>query len=143
MKPHFQELSVNHISQIVPLVAELNPTTSEEILTNRFVAMFDYHHYKCFGLLLDEKILAVSSAWITTRLYSGKQIEIDNVVVAKNQKSKGLGATLLENMKEWARNNHCETMELNAYVQNNRAHKFYFKDDFKIIGYHFQKSLSP
>ena len=35
----------------------------------------------------------------------------------------------------------CEALELNAYVTNHAAQKFWMNEGHRIIGFHFQKKL--
>ncbi|MBK7465456.1 MAG: GNAT family N-acetyltransferase [Saprospiraceae bacterium] len=53
--------------------------------------MFPMPTYYCFGLYHENKLIGLSSSWITIRFYSGKQLEVDNVVIDKIYQSKGLG----------------------------------------------------
>lgn len=85
--------------------------------------------------------MAITSGWLTTRFYSGKQLEVDNVIVHKDYRSKGYGALLLGYIDKWAEENDCLTVELNTYVTNSPSHKFYFNQGHTIVGYHFQKVL--
>jgi GNAT superfamily N-acetyltransferase len=103
--------------------------------------MFSFPTYYCFGIFLDKKLIGISSAWITVRLYSGKQLEVDNVVINQNIQSKGYGRLFFEFIENWAKENNCKTIELNTYVQNARSHKFYFGLGYKILGFHFQKQI--
>lgn len=127
---------------MLPLVQELNPSLQEEVLRSRFQEMFSYPSYRCFGLVDEEdKLIGISSGWLSTRLYSGKQLELDNVVIAPEFRSKGYGKVLDELLEQWARDNNCLTMELNSYVSNNRSHRFYINRNYDILGYHFLKKL--
>ena len=83
----------------------------------------------------------MSSGWLTVRIYSGKQLEIDNVIIDSAYQSQSFGEQFIQLIEVWAKDNNCETIELNAYVENKRAHKFYFKHEYSILGYHFQKKL--
>lgn len=103
--------------------------------------MFTYNHYKCFGLYKDRDLIGVSSGWITVRLYSGKQLELDNVVIDENIQSSGMGTYFLNQIESWSKAEGFETIELNTYINNSRSHKFYFNQGYKIIGYHFQKQI--
>lgn len=129
------------IPKILLLVKQLNPTISETILEQRQKEMFKIENYYCFGFYIKAKLIGVSSGWLTTRLYSGKQLEIDNVIIDSSYQSKGFGKDFLNEIELWAKNNKCNTVELNTYVQNSKSHKFYFKQDYKILGYHFQKKI--
>ena len=103
--------------------------------------MFSFDHYHCFGIFKDNNLVGLSSGWVTVRFYCGKQLEVDNLMIEPELQSKGYGKILMEYLENWAKDNGCLTVELNTYVFNERSHKFYFNQGYKIIGYHFQKSL--
>ncbi len=92
-------------------------------------------------MYLNDTLSGITCAWIMIRIYCGKQIEIDNVILDSKHQSKGYGNILLNYIEKWAIDNDCETIELNTYVQNPRSHKFYFNNNYKILGFHFQKKL--
>jgi len=138
----FKILSLNDVDEVISLGCELNPTIPESTIRNRLIEMFSYPNYYCFGAFSHANLIAITSGWITTRFYSGKQLEIDNVIVNKDMQSKGIGKELLSYIENWAIENGCLTIELNTYVTNNRSHKFYFNQGFKLLGFHFQKLLT-
>ena len=74
-------------------------------------------------------------------MYCGKQLEVDNVFILPEYQSSGYGAVFFDHIEDWAKENHCNTVELNTYVENTRSHKFYFKEGYTILGYHFWKDL--
>ena len=78
---------------------------------------------------------------IRDRLYSDKQLEIDNVIIDDSIQSNGYGQLFMNEIESWAILNNCKTIELNTYVQNDRSHKFYFNLGFSILGFHFHKQL--
>ncbi|CAL2090790.1 GNAT family N-acetyltransferase [Tenacibaculum sp. 190524A02b] len=137
-----KELTIDNLNEIVRLGKKLNPNLSLEEIKESFLEMFTFPTYYCFGLIdTEDKIIGISSGWITHKLYSKKQLEIDNVIIDPNIQSKGYGKIFLEKIDDWAKNYGCKTLELNTYVTNNRSHKFYFNNGYSIIGYHFQKQL--
>ena len=138
---HLKQLLSKDIDNIIKLTSELNPEIDASILKKRHLEMFEFENYRCFGLYEKETLVAVSSGWITVRLYSGKQLEIDNVIVNPEIQSNGIGSTFIELLESWAKENHCDTVELNTYVQNGRSHKFYFNHGYQILGFHFQKQI--
>lgn len=123
------------------LLQQLNPQLELALIKKRQKEMFQFDNYICFGLYLNDTLIGITCAWIMVRIYCGKQIEIDNVILDSNHQSKGYGNVLLNYIEKWAIDNDCETIELNTYVQNSRSHKFYFNNDYKILGFHFQKKL--
>ena len=135
-------LNKEYISQIQHLTKQLNPTIAISELESRQLQMFKFENYKCFGLFKNDKLIGVSSGWVTVRLYSGKQLEIDNFIIDFSIQSNGFGKLFISEIKSWAKANNCKTIELNTYVQNDRSHKFYFNQGFRILGFHFQKLLN-
>jgi GNAT superfamily N-acetyltransferase len=131
----------SYVAQAVPILAQLNKTVPHELIASRFEAMFGYDQYICFGLFDDDQFVGLCGAWTTTRVYCGKQLELDNLVIDQNVRSKGYGKFLFDHIDKWCIERGYETIELNTYVQNAPSHKFYFNLNYKILGFHFQKIL--
>ena len=129
------------VEKIAVLGQQLNPDLSLQQTKDYFLQMFDFQNYICFGVFLNEELVGISSAWTTVRLYSGKQLEVDNVIIDKAQQSKGLGKLFFEYLENWAKEKEYKTIELNTYVQNSKSHKFYYNLGFDILGFHFLKRL--
>jgi GNAT superfamily N-acetyltransferase len=137
----FRELTIRDSHTIVPLANKLHPATAPEIIRAYLAEMFNLPTYHCFGLWQNGKLVAVSNGWITIRFYSGKQLEVDNVIVDPDLRSQGVGKYFFAHIQEWALQNDCKTIELNTYVQNSKSHKFYFNEGYVILGFHFQKVI--
>jgi GNAT superfamily N-acetyltransferase len=135
------QLGKEDFDKILPLAVELNPKTPPEVIAQRLRDMLDSPNYVCFGGYIDGELIGMCGLWVTTRLYSGKQIELDNGIVKNTLRSQGFGAAFIEFIQRWAMEQHCVSIELNAYVTNTAAHKFYLENDFKIIGFHFMKPV--
>ena len=110
-------------------VLEANSTEIDFLIENKRV------------VFIDDVLVGISGGWLTERLYSGKQLEVDHFVLDPDFRSHGIGSVLLSHIETWAKHNDCLTLELNAYVGNSRGHKFYFQKGYKILGFHFQKNL--
>lgn len=139
---NFKLLNEDYISEIVKLGQQLNPNMQITELVKYQNEMFKYPTYQCFGLFLENQLIGISSGWITVRYYSGKQLEVDNVIIDQRIQSKGYGKKFFEWIEEWALQNQCKSIELNTYVQNARSHKFYFNLGYSILGFHFCKKLN-
>lgn len=133
-----RELGREDINSVLPLTSELNPDIPAHILKERLEEMFSLP-YKCFGAYLNGNLIGICGAWITTRLYSGRQIELDNLIIAHKYRSKGLGSQFLDAIDRWAKEQGCVSCELNSYIANDRSHKFYLNRDFQRLGFHFVK----
>ena len=93
---NLQALTAKDISQIIPFIQELNPELNPAVIQENQREMFNISNYRCFGLFQGDNLIGLSSGWITIRHYSGKQIEIDNVIIASTHQSKGYGAQFIE-----------------------------------------------
>ncbi len=137
----FEILTVENIAEISVLGQQLNPKMTLEQIKNLLNEMFTLPTYRCFGLFLNKKLVGISSGWITVRFYSGKQLEVDNVIIDNSLQSNGFGKQFFDFIENWAKENSCETIELNTYVQNSKSHKFYFNLGYSILGFHFWKHI--
>ncbi len=87
------------------------------------------------------KCIGISGIWINTKLYSGKYLEMDNVVIDKDYRSKGIGKLLCDWCINKAKETNCKNIMLDAYLENEKAHAFYEREGFTKRGYHFIKNI--
>ena len=137
----FKLLTIDYLDEIAFFGKQLNPKLTLNEVKEYQKQMFELPTYFCFGLFIEEKLIGISSGWITIRLYSGKQLEVDNVTIDKDIQSKGYGKKFFNFIEVWAKQNNCKTIELNTYVENSRSHKFYFNLGYSILGFHLWKQL--
>ena len=97
--------------------------------------------YECLGVFYGEELVGISGLWIITKYYIGKHIEPDNVVVHPDHRNKGLGEQMMQWIYDYGKQKGCVASELNCYVSNEKGHKFWFRENYKILGFHFQKTL--
>jgi GNAT superfamily N-acetyltransferase len=122
------------------LITQLSPQLTEEAYRTMLPDMVPNNYYQA-AAFEDGKCIGVSGYWICTKLYSGKYLEIDNFVIDEHSRSKGVGKLVLDWMLDEARNNGCRTAMLDAYVENFKAHHFYYREGFIARGFHYLKAL--
>ena len=135
----FQTLDSSFIDDILEITYFLNHTTSQSQQKKYLESMFKMSDYHCLGVFLDNELIGVSSVWITVRLYSGKQAEIDNFIIHPEHQGHSSGKQFLDFLEDWAKKENCESLELNTYSQNRRSHTFYHRQGYEIFGFHFIK----
>ncbi len=140
-KIDYRILTQSEIPDIAILGQQLNPKLTLAQIKTYLFQMFELETYTCFGVFFNDELVGISSAWTTVRLYSGKQLEVDNVVISSLHQSKGLGKLFFEFIENWAKQHEYKTIELNTYVQNSRSHKFYYNLGYSILGFHFWKNI--
>lgn len=97
--------------------------------------------YKQLAVFEEENCIGLAGYWVATKFYCGKYLELDNVIVNEDARSKGIGKLMCDRLEAEARKAGCKTAVLNAYVQNNKAHKLYMREGYRILGFHFIKEL--
>jgi GNAT superfamily N-acetyltransferase len=97
--------------------------------------------YKQLAVFEEENCVAIAGYWVTTKFYCGRYLELDNVIVNQTIRSKGIGKFVCDRLEEEARKFGCTTVVLDTYVKNDKAHKFYMREGYRIVGFHFIKDL--
>lgn len=129
-----------NISDIIPLLSILNPTMNTETLQER-VAQISLEPYYCVAIYDGEKMIGLSGFWILYKIYAGKHIEPDNVIIHPDYRNKGLGEKLLDWVHEYGRGIGCNTSEINCFTANHPGYKFWINQGYEIIGFHMIKRL--
>ena len=99
------------------------------------------HNYKQLIVVKNEITIGLAGFWIGTKLWSGKYLELDNVVVHKNFRSQGIGSIMTNYLNQKALDEKCNMVVLDAYTTNFGAHKFYMNHGFVPKGFHFVNYL--
>lgn len=131
----------NEMLSLLPLIKQLNP----KIKKQAYAVMLDdmlAHGYRMAAVYDGEVCAGLSGFWISTKIYSGKYVELDNVVIDKNYRSKGIGKKLCDWVLKEAKKQGCVLAMLDAYAENISAHRFYYREGFFVRGYHFLKPLN-
>lgn len=98
-------------------------------------------NYKQVIIKENNETIALAGFWIATKLWCGKYLELDNVIVHQNHRSKGIGKLLTEYLIDKAIKNDCTMAVLDAFTTNFVAQKFYMNHGFVPKGFHFVKNL--
>ena len=129
-----------NIEIIIPLLQKLNSSISEEVLRERIDEMLS-NNYECVGVFEGDKLIGISGIWILTKYYVGKHVEPDNVYILEEYQGKGIGELMMNWIFDYAKSKGCVASELNCYVGNKNAHRFWENQGYKKIAYHFQREL--
>ncbi len=135
-----RELKPAEMPTLYPLIKQLNPT----ITRRQFGILLDAalgEGYRCFGGFQGKKMVATCGAWVMTRFWCGKFMEVDNVVVDKALRNSGLGKILLDEVEKIAKHEGCQMMLAASYTHNTASHRFYFREKYIIRGFVFTKEI--
>ena len=127
------------ISQL-SVMQELYPSLTE-IQYYEMLSEMIPNNYGQIAVFENEKCVGISGYWIGTKLWCGKYLELDNVIVSKEYRSKGVGKILSDFLDNKAHLNNCTILVLDAYTSNFKAHRFYYNQGFSPKGFHFVKII--
>lgn len=124
----------------LPIIQELYPEYTIEIYGNLLDKMIPLN-YKQLVVVENGVTMGLAGFWISTKLWSGQYLELDNVVVHQDFRSKGIGSIMTKYLNQKAIDENCHMIVLDAYTTNFGAQKFYMNHGFVPKGFHFVKFL--
>lgn len=122
---------------LIGVIQELYPSLTLEAYEKNLTEMIPNNNYSQVAVFDGENCLGVAGIWIGTKLWCGKYLEIDNLVVSDKFRSRGVGKLLFNHISQKARAENCSMMALDSYTSNFKAHKFFYNEGFAPKGFHF------
>jgi len=124
------------------VMAELRPhVTRPEFLAT--VRAMQKDGLRLASLRDGDRVVAVAGYRLSTNLFCGRHLYVDDLVTAEAARSKGHGKALLAWLRARAVAEDCEVFHLDSGVQRKRAHQFYLREGLELAGYHFSERLKP
>jgi GNAT superfamily N-acetyltransferase len=77
------------------------------------------------------KVIGWIHASVSPLLEVDLRAEVNALVVADDERSRGAGALLLRRAEEWARKHGCQSMSVRSNVVRERAHQFYVRNGYE------------
>jgi GNAT superfamily N-acetyltransferase len=123
---------INNISVLQVLYPSLTLEEYEDELEQMLP-----HNYGQVGVFDGEICLGISGFWIGTKLWCGKYLELDNIVVVEKYRSQGIGKLIFDFLHKKAMEYDCTMLSLDSYTSNFKAHKFFYNEGYSPKGFHF------
>ena len=125
-----------------PLVVALNPDLTISKYWHYQKDMLQNGNYTLILAFEDDYLIGICGYWIATKFYCGKYMEIDNFIIDSTVRGKRYGSVFTEYLEGIAKELSCETIMLDAYLENTRGHHFYERNGYLARGYHFLKKIT-
>lgn len=135
-----EPISHDSIDEIIPLLLRLYPSIGKDVITSRLQEV-SKSDWECLVLRESDGIIGLSGFRIMDRICYGKFLYIDHFIIDENRQSSGAAKFLLDRIVDISESMKCESVILDTFVTNSRAQHFWMKGGFKIVGFHFQKTL--
>ncbi len=130
------------IARCFPVMVQLRPHLVEKDFVAR-VRRMQREDFHLAYVEVDDAVRAVAGYRYQDKLFSGKNLYVDDLVTDATQRSKGHGHALLNWLIAQARAHGCDNFELDSGVQRFDAHRFYLRERLHIASYHFALKLTP
>ena len=118
------------------LLLEVYPSLTTEEYSRELDDMIP-HNYGQVGVYIDNECVGITGYWVGSKLWCGKYLELDNVVISSKTRSNGIGKLLFDFMEKKAKDEGCTMLALDSYTSNFKAHKFFYNQGFAPRGFHF------
>jgi len=131
----------DEIASCFDVMAELRP----HLVRGQFVPLVRSMQAEGFRLACIRaggRVVAVAGYRISTNLFLGRNLYVDDLVTADTERSKGYGREFLRWLRSIAVENQCRTLHLDSGVQRKRAHEFYLREGLELSSYHFSSRLN-
>ena len=123
------------------IIQGLYPSMTAEMYAADLEDMLGKNQYGQFAVFLEDACVGIAGFWIGKKLWCGKYLEIDNLIISKNYRSVGIGEKLFEHFNTLAIKEACTLIALDSYTSNFKAHKFFYNQGFSPKGFHFLRIL--
>jgi GNAT superfamily N-acetyltransferase len=123
------------------VLQELYPSLTIEQYDQELDLMLP-HNYSQLAVYDDQKCIALCGVWIGNKLWIGKYLELDNIVVSAEYRSRGIGELIFNTLSQKANEENCNMLSLDSYTSNFKAHKFFYNQGYSPKGFHFIKLIN-
>ena len=97
--------------------------------------------YRVAALFDGDEPRAVAGYRFVTNLVSGRHIYVDDLVTAEKWRSHGYGQQLNDYLVQKARDEGLGSVQLDSAVHRAEAHRFYFREHYRVAAFHFGRYL--
>jgi GNAT superfamily N-acetyltransferase len=97
--------------------------------------------YRVAAVFEGDECRAVAGYRLMNNLVSGYHIYVDDLVTGEKWRSHGYGKQLNDYLVVVARREGCTSVQLDSATHRRDAHRFYFRERYAILSFHFVRLL--
>ncbi|MFD9051540.1 GNAT family N-acetyltransferase [Streptomyces zaomyceticus] len=129
-------------NDLLPVLLELRPHLTPEL----FRQVYEAGHpqgLRFSAAYADDGRCVGAAGWrIISTTSSLRKLYIDDLVTAAATRSTGVGHALVEHLDGHARAAGCHELDLDSGTHRTGAHRFYLRERFDIVAFHFARPLT-
>ncbi len=118
------------------VLQEMYPSLTKAAYEEELPMMIS-NNYGQLAVFEDNTCIGLTGYWFSSKLWCGKYLELDNVIIREQYRSKGVGDFLFDAAKKKAQELNCTILALDSYTDNFKAHKFFYNHGYVPRGFHF------
>lgn len=123
------------------LMRELRPHLESAQAFHRQLERQAAQAYRLLAAWENERAVALAGYRVQENLLYGRFVYIDDLVVAPQARSRGLGKKMIDAVREQARQLGCAHLILDTGLANSLGQRFYFRQGLLSKGLHFSQAL--
>ena len=138
-----RKINKNDLERAFELLNELNGGNLDyKTFSHNFDQKVQDKNSYCVCATDGDEIVGVLFSEFRNKFYDyKKRLYIEDLIVDEKYRGKGIGEKMLLGLVEYAKNNNCGSIELTSVLENEAAHRFYEKNNFKKHSYKFKQSI--
>lgn len=136
-----EEIDDDGLAQTWSVMAQLRPHLSEADYVATVGRMRVTDGFRIFAAMRDGAFVGVAGVRPMELLYCGRILQIDDLVVSDAERSTGVGKALVDHVKAVARTEGRGEVHLDSGLARAEAHRFYDREGFERLGYHFRMRI--
>lgn len=133
--------SKEEMLHIFDVIQEMYPSLTLEQYSFELDQMLP-HNYGQVAAFENNQCIGLTGFWLGYKLWCGKYLELDNVIVSSKHRSKGVGKLIFDYMLEKGKKENVTMLALDSYTSNFKAHKFFYNEGYAPRGFHFINILN-
>ncbi len=133
--------STDEIVSTFPILTQHHPHIQKEDFIKFIDEILAEKNYQMIASYIGDEVVGIAGYWVLTRFYSGKYVQVGNMVVDEKHRNLGIGKAMLNFIEGEGKRLGCQHFILDSRLDNKKSHSFYSREGFEIMGYHFMKDI--
>ncbi len=137
------EVLADDVAETWPVMRQLRPHLDLDAYVTIVARMRSVEGFRLAAASVEGRIGAVAGFRVIEMLYSGRVLQVDDLVTDEASRSLGLGTAMLDWLTDEARRQDCGQIHLDSGVHRLDAHRFYEREGFQKLAWHFAARVMP
>tara|TARA_R110002167_G_scaffold51710_2_gene149750 strand:- start:81 stop:524 length:444 start_codon:yes stop_codon:yes gene_type:complete len=125
-----------------PLMHQLRPHLADAAELVERWRLQQQAGYRILALWRDRQPRALAGYRVVDNLIYGRHLYVDDLVTDEAERSTGLGARMLDRMKQETKALGCQRLVLDTAIDNLLGHRFYFRNGLLARGFRFSMPIA-